>query len=267
MKIKMLIIALVSSAAFCANASGFDLLDRMLCRTGCGAGTSCCGTPVESNCCGTPATASSCCDGNPCGGLLARPLFGRRCATPCGGCGMNDCGGGCSGIQTGVCNDTCCGHRRLLDMDFSLNLRCLLPKFRHCGGCDSGCGGCDTGCDSGCGCNSCGRTIVRRPMMFGCNSCNSCDSGCGCDTGCGTPRVGLLDRVRFCRPLRRRGCCNSGCDTGCSSGCGQHAAPVEMEQKVEPQPEGSNPTTGRYPSAPIVDPNAFIVPKTHYAGQ
>ena len=188
MKIKMLIVALVSSAAFCANASGFDLLDRMLCRTGCGAGTSCCGTPVQSNCCGTPAAASSCCDGNPCGGLLARPLFARRCATPCGGCGTSDCGG-CSGIQTGVCNDTCCGHRRLLDMDFSLNLRCLLPKFRHCGGCDSGCGGCDSGCDSGCGCNSCGRTIVRRPMMLGCNSCNSCDSGCGCNSGCGTPAL------------------------------------------------------------------------------
>lgn len=248
MKINLFLLALISSAAMCTNANGFDLLDRMLCRSGCGAGTSCCGTPVQSSCCG----------GAPCGLRPIRPLFARGCASDCGGCDT-----GC-GVQAdcecGVQDNCGCGHMRL-----GLNLRCLFPRLHGCGGCDTGCGGCDTGCDTGCG--GCGRTIVRRPMLFAGNSCNSCNSGCG--DSCCAPRVGLLDRIRCFRPMRG-GCCDSGChggcDNGCNSGCGGNAVPGEIHQ-VEPTPEATTPSqTRRYPSAPIVDPKAFVVPQKHYAG-
>ena len=275
MKIKMLVVALVSSAACCADASGFDLLDRMLCRSGCGTATSCCGTPVQSNCCGTPAV-NTCCDANPSchTGLLARPLFGGRRTANCGGSVMNDCGGCATndcGCAQETCHDPCCD-TGCGTMNFRSRMGGLFARLRGGNACDSGCG-CDMGCDTGCGCDPCASTKVRRPMMFRNNSCNSCDTGCGCNTGCGcdtgcsTPRIGLLDRIRMRRQSCGNSCCDTGCGSGCASGCGQSPVPAGSEQKVEPQPETTTPTTGRYPSAPIVDPNAFIVPKTHYAGQ
>ena len=108
MKLKMVIATLVCGMAFCSSdCYGFDLLDRMLGRSGCGG---CC----ASSCGDTPAVAGCGCDGGAlnfdggcCGYSMCCPQFGNffnRGCGGCGGCGGGLLGGGCGGRLLSWCD-------------------------------------------------------------------------------------------------------------------------------------------------------------------
>ena len=101
MKLKMVIATLVCGMAFCSTSYGFDLLNRMMGRSGCGGcATSCCDTPAVASC------------GGGCNKLLdfdihirfslGCPQFGNFFNRGGGGCGLLGGGGGC-GLLGGGC--------------------------------------------------------------------------------------------------------------------------------------------------------------------
>jgi len=161
------------------------------------------------------------------------------CDTPtdCGGC---DSGSSCGGGQLFRCHS--------------------FGNFFNRG--SGGCGGCGA-VDAGCGCND-----------GGCGGCGAVDAGCGvngggCGSGCGG---GLFSGGLFSRRGGRRGGCGGcgsvdagcGCNDGGCGGCGgtyqNGTVPTEAAPEggvIEPEVSGN---------APIVDPNAFIVPNRRVAG-
>ncbi|MEM7455803.1 MAG: hypothetical protein AAF456_15730 [Planctomycetota bacterium] len=260
MKLKLAAVALMIGATMCCSQTteGFELLDRMLGRGGCGG--------YASTCCDTPASA---CGGRTFGISLSVTLpgrlfggghgcgFGGGCYDGCGfdqGCGYNTgcdtgCGfggfgggllsGGCGGGgllsggygHTGgdcgcynncmpVCNDSCGGG--LLSSGFFSGWGCR--GFNN--GCNTGCGGYDGGC-GGCGDNH---------FDHGCGGCY--DSGCGCGgkllngnirgrlSGITSRVRGINVRGRLCNILCNDNCgggCYQSCNTGCNNDCGyQH---------------------------------------------
>ena len=254
MKLKMVIATLVFGMAFCSSSYGFELLDRMMGRSGCGGcATSCCDTPVTSGC-GCDA-GTSCCDG---GRAFRCHSFGSFFNRGCGGCGL--IGGGCCGAVDAGCgcnggNAGCCGD--------AVNAGCGCDA-----GCGSGCGNggglfsglfrnrCGNGCgavDAGCGCNGGNAGCCGNAVNAGCGCDNGCDSGCG--NGCGG--FGLLDRIRARHASRHcGGCCGTVVDAGC--GCNGTVAPAgDAAPAVMEAPQSD---------APVADPNAFIVPNRRIAG-
>ena len=296
MKLKMVIATLVFGMAFCSSSYGFELLDRMMGRSGCGGcATSCCDTPVTSGC-GCDA-GTSCCDG---GRAFRCHSFGSFFNRGCGGCGL--IGGGCCGAVDAGCgcnggNAGCCGDavNAGCGCDAGCGNGCGLFSglFRNrcgngCGAVDAGCGcnggnagccgdavnagcGCDAGCGSGCG-NGCGLFSGLFRNRCG-NGCGAVDAGCGCNggnagccgnavnAGCGCDNgcggFGLLDRIRARHASRHcGGCCGSVVDAGC--GCNGTVAPAgDAAPAVMEAPQSD---------APVADPNAFIVPNRRIAG-
>lgn len=276
MKVKMVIATLICGMAFCSSTNGHDLLNRLMGRSCGGCATSCCDTPAVADCgCDTGC------------GLdfnvhvrfsLGCPKFGNFFNRGCGGCGLLGGGlhGGCdTGCDTG-CDSGCGGGL-------------LRGCHRGCGGgglIGGGCG-CDTGCDSGCdsGCGGCGTGLLAGLFQgrgcghlfhrhhHGCGGCGGglIGGGCGCDTGCDT---GCNDGCgfRFGRlGLFNRGC--GGCDTGCGAvadpgcGCNGGAAPAPAGGvPATDAPQVIEPNAAPQADAPVVDPNAFIVPNRRIAG-
>ena len=301
MKQKMLMVTLVASMVICGESYGNDLLGRMLGRAGCcDSGQSCCDTPAT-DCCGRRKlldinlhisigapnvrglfplfrngrggcceTVNDCCDSGRT--RMFRRGFGGNC-----GCDSN-CG------QVDHC-DPCATRSRFRGM-----FRGMFDGVR-CNGCQSDCGndcgtadcGCDDGCSGGllrggrlrglfhrghgCGCDT------------GCETADPCANDCG---GCGTrkrlfkmktvclrvPSLGLMDRVRG---MGRRCGCDNGCDSGCGNndcGCQGSATPAPQTEGAEPAKEESKqPAVDPVPantgvSVPIVDPSAFVAPRS-----
>ena len=272
MKLKMVIATLVFGMAFCSSSYGFELLDRMMGRSGCGGcATSCCDTPVTSGC-GCDA-GTSCCDG---GRAFRCHSFGSFFNRGCGGCGL--IGGGCCGAVDAGCgcnggNAGCCGDavNAGCGCDAGCGSGCgnggglFSGLFRNrcgngCGAVDAGCGcnGGNAGCcgnavNAGCGCNGGNAGCCGNAVNAGCGCDNGCDSGCG--NGCGG--FGLLDRIRARHASRHcGGCCGTVVDAGC--GCNGTVAPAgDAAPAVMEAPQSD---------APVADPNAFIVPNRRIAG-
>ncbi len=272
MKLKMVIATLVFGMAFCSSSYGFELLDRMMGRSGCGGcATSCCDTPVTSGC-GCDA-GTSCCDG---GRAFRCHSFGSFFNRGCGGCGLIgggccgavDAGCGCNGGNAGCCGDAVnagCGCDAGCGSGCGNGCGLFSGLFRNrcgngCGAVDAGCGcnGGNAGCcgnavNAGCGCNGGNAGCCGNAVNAGCGCDNGCDSGCG--NGCGG--FGLLDRIRARHASRHcGGCCGSVVDAGC--GCNGTVAPAgDAAPAVMEAPQSD---------APVADPNAFIVPNRRIAG-
>ncbi len=272
MKLKMVIATLVFGMAFCSSSYGFELLDRMMGRSGCGGcATSCCDTPVTSGC-GCDA-GTSCCDG---GRAFRCHSFGSFFNRGCGGCGLIgggccgavDAGCGCNGGNAGCCGDAVnagCGCDAGCGSGCGNGCGLFSGLFRNrcgngCGAVDAGCGcnGGNAGCcgnavNAGCGCNGGNAGCCGNAVNAGCGCDNGCDSGCG--NGCGG--FGLLDRIRARHASRHcGGCCGTVVDAGC--GCNGTVAPAgDAAPAVMEAPQSD---------APVADPNAFIVPNRRIAG-
>ncbi len=292
MKFKLLMAMAVASVCFCSDGYGQGLLNRMMNRCGCDSAPSCCDTPADNcgcnnklfnvnfsfsmgrlrgcgkcggffhrhnHCCNTGCDTgcnTGCDNGCGCrGGLLSRLQFGSRL-------GSRGC---CETPVVDSCNQSCgCGGSGLLS---SLRGRMAGMFSRDC--CDTGC---NTGCNDNCGC---------RPKLLDRIRAMCPSRGCGCDTGCNTGcnnndccRPRLMDRVRGM--MSRRGCCDSGC--GCDSTQGQPTPADGKKPAVEPKPSGDakpkpqpskSDGTLRYrnnPTAPVVDPSAFVSPTSNIIG-
>ena len=248
MKLKMMIATAVIGFALCSSSYG-QLLDRML-----GRGGDCC---EVSSCCGTPSTG---CGGG--GGCLSKIGMGGFKLFNRGGGG--DCG-------------------------------CEAPAM------DCGCEAApamDCGCESAPAPAPCGCEAAPEPAPCGCDAAPEPDP-CGCsDDGCG----GLLGKIRgrgmrngggcgLLRGMFNRGCGDAGCGnacevTGCPAcesapaptsdcGCGgmshgsapmeYNTAPVEVTPQAAPAPAAGS-GARNIPRAPVVDPNAFIIRGSKYAG-
>lgn len=160
---------------------GFDLLDRMMGKRGCGCDTICCEAPHAA--CDPVCGAEQ---------AVCEPACGCEAACP-PACGCETaCQPACG------CETACCKPRRpgLLQRLFSHHRRC----------CDDPC--CDDPCqDPGC-----------YAVAPGCGCEDACPPACGCEPACCQPRrVGLLDRL-FGRCHKQRCCDAIGCDAGCCHG-------------------------------------------------
>lgn len=219
MKAKLVLSAITAIMALCTSAQAQGLLDRMMCRSGCGG--------CHNDCCGGGNAYTSGTTGD------------------CGDCGCDTgwgCGSGCHRLFGGGRGCGCgCGHRPLFGCH----------SHNEC--CDQGC---DTGYDQGCCDTGCGGGLFSRCGcgLFGHRHGGCCDTGCGqdqgcCDTGCGhgcRRHCGLLDRIRAL------GCCHRGCghdDCGCGYDggyggcCGDTAAPGQPTPVPAPSTEPPAPST------------------------
>ncbi len=177
MKFKMMVATLVAGMAICSsNSYGHDLLNRLLCRSGCGGGVStCCDTPVVAHTTADSGAVDFDCCGTARFGCARFGNFFNRCGCGEFRCGGLRCGGGllsgssgcapvdCQGACESTCNDFCGG-----------GLLGGLFAGRGCG-CDDGCGG--LGGRLGCGCGLGGR--------LGCGGGLGCGDGHGCGDGGG----------------------------------------------------------------------------------
>jgi hypothetical protein len=226
MKFKVIIAATALCFVVSSQSFGFDLLNRMLKGSGCGADAKCCATPEPT--CGCDRIGK------------IRDFFNRgRCDDGC------EATPGCDAKADG-----CDGNGKKRCRMLSFDMKCVsipvmvpkicLPKIKLPNWCVKSC--CDNGCDAG-----------DNKEEATCEA-KKADPSCGCDrkARCG----GLLDRLKN-RPKKGCGCEPAKKDCGAEPACGTEApkpaAATTSTGAVPPAPVVDPAAFGGVQATPISD--------------
>ena len=298
MKLKMMIATAVIGFALCSSSYG-QLLDRMLGRGGdCCEASSCCGTPSTG--CGG---GGGCLSKMMAGGMGGFKLFNRGgggdcgCEAPAMDCGCEAAPAMDCGCESAPAPAPCGCESAPAPAPAPCGCEAA-PAPAPCG-CDAapapapcGCDAApepamDCGCDAApepdpCGCSgNGGGGLLGKIRGRGTRNGGGCgllrgmfnrgggNADCGCDSGCGN-----ACEVTGCPACESAPAPTSDCGCGgMSHGSAPMAAPMEYNTapvEVTPQAAPSAPAAGsgarNIPRAPVVDPNAFIIRGSKYAG-